>query len=322
MSNLKNCSRAKNNGTGTEMTMSLKKTIIYATGLLILFAACGPSMEEFREKSAALSSKISQEYKGLHSDTINGISYNFIRSADMKLQVKNVLSCSNLIENMTKKVGGYLTKSELNTEIISQSTVRSKKDSLLETRMFVTKNCLTIRVPASQFDTTIRQITDLGLFLDYRTQKADDVKTTLYSNSEQKKQYHNFSKKVAKKAEESNQLADVVNAQEAVLAKNMLAEEKEMDSYNLYEQVNYSVIKVELYQPGQISNIMIAALPDVEPYEMPYSAQLGEALMGGLAILKKVLVFLTWCWGVVLPALLIFFLVKRFQNFRGRKQDI
>ncbi len=322
MSNLKHCSRANDRSTGAGTFYALNKAIVGAFIISIFFSGCAQSMDDYREKSSAIDKEISKEYAGLYADSINGMTHNFIRTADMKLEVENVVSASNFIDAIVGKAGGYTAKSEIKTEITSRNSVRIKKDSLLDTRVFVTKNSLIIRVPASHFDSIIRKITDLGLFLDYRSKSAEDVKADLYANSEQKKSYQKFSRDVERSVKKSDKLSEIVNANEGVLEKALAAKQLENESYKLYEQVNYSVINVELYQQPQTSNVLVFSGAPVQPYETPYSTLLIEALIGGMTILKKILLFLAWSWGLVLPAILIFLLCKRYRFFKIRKQGV
>src|SRR6478609_7638469 len=103
MNDLKNCSETRYAGFSRRISLPQNLVIVSATVSLIL-NSCGPSREEmeYREKSAAIADSISQYVDPLATDTINGITHNFIRKAELKLKVKDVLKTTEAIEDLVK----------------------------------------------------------------------------------------------------------------------------------------------------------------------------------------------------------------------------
>ena len=105
-----------------------------------------------------------------------------IRTADIKFKVKSVVQSTNLIENTTRKWGGLVTYSNLQSTINDQISTKVSQDSTLETTKYKVENTITLRVPQQNMDTVVKEIAKEIDYLDYRLIKADDVALRLLSN--------------------------------------------------------------------------------------------------------------------------------------------
>ncbi len=321
MSNLFNCSRAKNHGLGRDTALCPRKTSFYLLLSGVAFAflfSCGPSREEkqLQEKSALISQTLDLEYPGLQTDSLQGHNFNFMRCADMKLQVENVLNSSNLIESLVENAGGYVSRSEMRSEILSKNSARVQKDSVLESSMYLTKNSLTLRVPAARFDTILREITSLSLFLDQIDKTTEDVKTMIYAKTVQREHLKDFANSIEKKAESPAKLKDFVNAREVVLEKRLSAENKDIEAYILSEKVNFSTLNVELYQAVQVKNSMLVLIPEMPSYEIPFTEQVISSVKNGFGVIKKTLLFFLNNWGILCISLLGYLVFMKIRSLK------
>jgi hypothetical protein len=323
MSNLKNCSCAADSRVGTGIPLSKKTGGIFAAALasILLIISCGPSREElaFREDSKAISDSVSAYAPGIYTDSVNGIAHNFLRTADIKLRVKDVLDATNKIETMATQRFGYVSKSELSARENYSSTIKTKKDSLLEIKNYVTTSSIKLRIPSSELDTVLKQITAMALFVDYRTQTADDMKVKLFANSLSEKRLNTFGNRLEKKTNPQHKLDQIVQAEESVLEKQLLADSKRIESYEVADQVNFSTVTIELYQSQQVSSFLVPATPNVEPYEAPFLTLFAEAFMNGLGILEKIILFIVNTWGIICFALVIFLVAKKAKFLTAKK---
>ena len=99
----------------------------------------------------------------------------FVRSADVKCRVDDVLKATHRIEAITALHGGFVTYTKLDSQPDGTETVAISADSLLETTRYTVSNTMTLRVPNARLDTTLRAIMELAGHLDFREIKADDV---------------------------------------------------------------------------------------------------------------------------------------------------
>ncbi len=99
----------------------------------------------------------------------------FVRTADLKFKVKNVAKSTYAIENIVTKSGGFVTFTDLKSNISEKSQTKVSQDSTLETTRYTVDNTITLRVPNTQLDTVLKSMAEEIAFLDSRLIKADDV---------------------------------------------------------------------------------------------------------------------------------------------------
>src|SRR6478672_3489629 len=99
----------------------------------------------------------------------------FVRTADVKFKVKNVLQSTTAVEDATTQFGGFVTYTNLQTNINQEEKIKVSPDSTLVNTKFTVENEMTIRVPNKQMDTVVKTIAKQIGFLNYRIIKADDV---------------------------------------------------------------------------------------------------------------------------------------------------
>lgn len=319
MNNLKNCS---NEGkafvrTGTVLPVNFGIKFFSFLMVSVLLFGCGGdrredmSLKEHMAASEAIADSVSTYMKGIATDTINGVSHNFIRKADLKFKVDNVLNSSKKIEDLVTAYGGYISSSELTSNRNYTQSTQINKDSILEQTFYTTTNHISLRVPSQKLDTVLRQISDLALFIDYRTLRSDDVKMKLFSNKLAENRYKNYKNKLEAKAEKvTTKQSQVLSTQENILAKQTSADEKRIESYELADQVNYSTINLEAYQSQSVMKQLVAVQENVEPYQPSFFSKLGDSFLNGFKILKEFVLGLVNIWGVLLILTVIGFGVK------------
>ncbi|MBA3683304.1 MAG: DUF4349 domain-containing protein [Bacteroidetes bacterium] len=312
MNDLKNCF---NNGkafvrTGTVLPEHFGIKFFLLLLVSVILFSCGPSASYKAEQEAATASSsesamitdsVAAYAKGIATDTINGLTHNFIRKADLKFKVDNVLNSSKKIEDIVTGYGGYISSSELTSNKNYTQSTQINKDSVLEQTFYTTTNHISLRVPNQKLDTVLRQISDLALFIDYRTLHSDDVKMKLFSNKLAENRYKNYTNKLQQKAEKvTTKQSQVLSTQENILAKQTSADEKRIESYELADQVNYSTITLEAYQAQTVMKQLLAVQEHIEPYQASFFSKLGDSFLNGFKILKEFVLGLISIWGLLL----------------------
>lgn len=322
MNNLKSCSNEGKafvrTGTVLPVNFGIKFfSFLIASSILI---SCGPSADRISDMedkakmaaSEAVADSVSVYMKGIATDTINGISHNFIRKADLKFKVDNVLNSSKKIEDIVTGYGGYISSSELVSNKNYTQSTQINKDSILEQTFYTTTNHISLRVPNQKLDTVLRQISDLALFIDYRTLRSDDVKMKLFSNKLADNRYKNYTNKLQQKAPKvTTKQSQVLSTEENILIKQTLADEKRIESYELADQVNYSTINLEAYQAQSVMKQLLAVQEHVEPYQPSFFSKLGNSFFNGFKILKEFVLGIVSIWGLLLILTAVGFGVKR-----------
>ena len=324
MSNSKNCSGSfrKALRPGLSMSKKIKLFLCAALTCVIFISSCGPSKEEmeYREKSQTIANTIAEHSQGLVTDTISGVTHNFVRTADLKFKVKNVLLSSDQIEELVVKKGGYISFSDLSSHINYNTSMKFKKDSTIESTSYTTMNTVTLKIPNKQLDTVVREISSYALFIDYRKLRADDVKMALYANSLAEKRYEHYQSRLEKKIKKDKEnLNHSIKAEEVLLEKQTLADNTSIDSYNLADQVNYSTITLELYQTEQFSREIKAIPPIIDPYSPSFLEQLSTAFLKGVELLKNCFLLIVGIWGLLFFFIVLVFTYKKMKPLLVQK---
>ena len=240
-------------------------------------------------------------------------SQKFIRTADIKFKVKNVVKSTYAIENAVAKFGGFVTYTNLQSNIHDQIKTKISQDSTLETTKFSVENNITIRVPNTQLDTVIKSIARQIDFLDFRVIKADDVSLKLLANQLSQKRSASNEKRVEKAIDtKGKKINDIMEAENALASQKEANDSKNIENLSIQDQVNFSTITLQLYQNETIKQEITAGEKDSAYYKPNLGIQIIDSLKTGWYILQSILVFLLNLWPFILFSLGGFFLYKKY----------
>jgi hypothetical protein len=236
----------------------------------------------------------------------------FIRTADIKFKVKNVVRSTYAIENATRKFGGFVTYTNLQSTIQNQIKTKISQDSTLETTKYTVENNITIRVPNTQLDTVIKSIAKQIDFLDFRVIKADDVSLKLLSNQLSQKRSANTEKRVEKAIDEKGKkINDIMEAENTLANQKEANDNRIIDNLSLQDQINFSTITLQLYQNETIRQETIASEKDSAAYKPNLGIQILDALKSGWYILQAILIFFINLWPFILISIGGYLLYKK-----------
>ncbi len=282
---------------------TIKITMVVA-GIFLLIrcqqsAEYAPSMENSSSKAESENSYITQTG---NSDK----SRKFIRTADMKFKVKDVTKATENIEDITLKNGGFVTYTNLASEISGTGTTAISKDSSLITTHFTVTNNITLRVPNTLLDTTLREIARNIEFMDYRLITAEDVAIQMLAN--QMTQQRNGGKDLSGSEKvKSNIMADEHN-----MRKKEVADNAKIDNLNLNDKVNFSTVQLSLYQNPSIRREVISNEKNIDAYTPGLGSRLVDSFKTGWEIVEDILVFVTQLWVFIVAGILFFFLYRKY----------
>ncbi|CCG52824.1 Probable lipoprotein precursor [Flavobacterium indicum GPTSA100-9 = DSM 17447] len=306
----------------------MKKTVIglgtFALLILTLFA-CNKKAEETPGVSAMDLKTVATDSAAVEEKSMSSIAAEvdknskrqFIQTADLKFKVKSVTESTYKIESLTKKVGGFVTLSELRSTIINKDETKISQDSTLISTQFEVNNILLLRVPNIKLDTLLRSLTSEVQFLDYRVIKADDVQFQLLSKDLASKR----GKKQAQRIENAiktkgKKLKDITESEQQLGAKESSIDENYVEKLALEDQINFSTITIELYQNEQTKNEVIANSKNSTAFRPHIGIQILDSLQSGWILLENILSFLIQIWPLILFAAIVFY----FRNKLKRKE--
>ncbi|MBL7887320.1 MAG: DUF4349 domain-containing protein [Flavobacterium sp.] len=225
----------------------------------------------------------------------------FVRTADVRFQVKNVAKSTTKIEDATTKFGGFVTYTDLESHINSVEKTKVSPDSTLTTTRYSVDNSITIRVPNTQLDTVLRLIAKEVHFLNHRKISANDVTLQMLSNQLAQKRNATTQKRVEKAIDEKGKkLTQVIDAEENLAAKKEQNDNTLLQNLSLEDQVNFSTLTLEIYQDETIKQEMIANEKSINAYRPNIGLQIWDSLKTGWFILEKILSFIVVLWPFIL----------------------
>jgi hypothetical protein len=237
----------------------------------------------------------------------------FVRTADVKFKVKNVAKSTYAIEDATTKFGGFVTYTNLQSNIHSEDRTKVSQDSTLVTTKYKVDNNITIRVPNTKMDTVIKTIAKQIHFLDYRIIKADDVSLQMLSNELAQKRSNSSEKRLENAIDsKGKKLNQVVKAEETLDAKKEQNDASKLNNLSLQDQVNFSTLTLNIYQDESIKQEMVANEKSINAYRPNIGLQIWDSIKTGWFMLENIISFVVVLWPFALIGFLGFFGYKKF----------
>lgn len=229
----------------------------------------------------------------------------FVRTADIKFKVKNVAKSTTIIEDATTKFGGFVTYTNLQSNINEEDKTKVSPDSTLVTTKYTVDNNITIRVPNTQLDTVVKSIAKQIDFLNFRVIKADDVTLQMLSNKMAQKRSTATEKRIATAIDEKGKkLNQVIDAEENLDTKKEQNDAKTIENLSLQDQVNFSTLTLQIYQDQTVKQEMVANEKSTNAYRPNIGLQIWDSLKTGWFILENIISFVV----VLCPFALMAFL--------------
>jgi hypothetical protein len=232
----------------------------------------------------------------------------FIRTADLRFKVHDVVASSYRIEDIVRKNRGYVAYTHLASSIENVDKTKVSKDSSLETTHYAVSNMITIRVPNTLLDSTLKEIGADVDFLDHRTIKADDVSIQYLGNQLGKRRYDGVRTKTVNNAKQK----EVNTTEDITIYRQEMSDEYFIANKYLDRDINYSMVNIEIYQRPSIRRELIANEDNIEAYTPGLFTRMGDALVSGWHVLEDILVFFVRFWAVIALMVVAWLMGKRF----------
>lgn len=234
----------------------------------------------------------------------------FIRTADIKFKVKNVPQSTYAIENTTAKFGGFVTYTNLQSDISEKTKTKISQDSTLETTKYNVENNITIRVPNTELDTILKTISKQIDFLDFRVIKADDVSLQILANQLAQNRSTSQEKRVQKAIDtKGKKLTTIIDAEENLNAKKEANDSKKLENLSLQDQVNFSTITLQIYQRETIKQEIVA---NEKMHRQNIGSKIIDGLRTGWFMLEEIIAFIIQLWSLFLIGIICFLVYKKY----------
>ncbi|SFN72670.1 protein of unknown function [Chryseobacterium oleae] len=231
----------------------------------------------------------------------------FIKTADVNMEVKDVYEATVSIEKTVQDLGGFVTHSNLQSSILSEDTYNTSDNEAMLIKKYQTENTMKVRVPTEKLGELLTKINDKKVFLNYRTINAEDVTSNIkYAEME--------GKRIKKTGENIDQLKtnkDKVNLDNDNMAEGNLQQLATMDTS---DNIKYSTIDIYIKEPKlRIAEIAVTNTRNIDnQYKFNFIYDAKNAFVEGFYLIQKIAVGLITIWPIVLIlGVVLYFLRKR-----------
>ena len=229
----------------------------------------------------------------------------FVKTAEVSMEVKDVYEATVHIENALKNLGGFVTKSELQSQVIEEETYNTSDQNAVLLRKFNSYNKMQVRVPSEKLGAFLHSVNDRKLFLNTRIISAEDVT--------------NNAKIAVLELKKINKTGEVISQMKTNEKKANLTEENEeknnaqqIENLNLADNIKYSTVDIYIKEPKvRIAEIAITNTQFYDnKYQVNFFYEAKSSLLNGFYFVQKFFVFLLNFWPLFMGILIVFYFVK------------
>ncbi len=236
----------------------------------------------------------------------------FIRTIDFKFKVKQVKTSSEKIEKITKQFGGFIVHSDLKSNTAAQSRVKMSQDSILQITQYQLSNQITLRIPSKNLDSLLNEMNKEYLFLDFKTNNAEDVSFALKGSENQINTLATYQKRMRSAIDKKGKsLPKIADAESELVDKEMNQNEIVTTRLSLLDQVNYSTVNIEIYENQSVTKEMIPNVQAVEEYRAGFGTQIYDSLKSGWFLLEDLILFLFRFWTILIIGFVVYIWYKK-----------
>lgn len=245
--------------------------------------------------------------------------HQFVRTADLKFEVKDVRQSTATVEDVTVHHGGFVTYTHLASNIENTTTIPVSPDSSLQTTYYNVTNSMVLRVPNTKLDTTLKEIARTVDYLDYRIIKADDVALQLLSNDLAKQRTEQVQSRIKQAiGTRRSKLTETSNAEETVQGKQEQGHQALLANRALADQIRFSTVNLNLYQRQGLRREIVFNNKDIPAYEPSFWSRLSDSLKTGWRMMQAFVLFVAQLWWLMLLGMIVyFFFYKPFRRVKS-----
>lgn len=231
----------------------------------------------------------------------------FIKTADVNMEVKDVYNATIAIEKSVQELGGFVTKSNLQSNVVSENTYNTSDDEAMLAKKYQTENTMQVRIPTEKLGELLTAINTNKLFLNSRSINAEDVTANIkYSELEGKR-----NQKTSENISKLKTNKDKVNMDDGNMSEGNA---QKLASMNMADNLKYSTIDIYIKEPQlRIAEIAVTNTTSIDNkyrYNFIYYAK--DGFVYGFYLIQRIIVALINIWPILLiAAAIIYFLRKR-----------
>ena len=230
----------------------------------------------------------------------------FIKSADVNMEVKDVYEATISIEKQLKNLGGFVTSSRLNANIVAEETFNTSDENATLVRKFQTENTMQVRVPTERLGDLLTFINDKKLFLNTRNITAEDVTANIKLAELEAKRNAKTGTNISQlKTDKNKVILDDDNQLEGNYQK--------VASFELTDNLKFSTVDIYLKEPKlRVAEIAITNTRNIDnKYKFNFFYDVKNAFVEGFYLIQKLVIGLVTIWPIILISLIVMYFIRR-----------
>ncbi|MET3537812.1 DUF4349 domain-containing protein [Chryseobacterium limigenitum] len=239
----------------------------------------------------------------------------FIKTAEVNMEVKDVYEATISIEKSIQELGGFVTKSNLQSNVVSEDTYNTSSNDAMLVKKFQTENTMQVRVPTDKLGELLTLINDKKLFLNSRIINAEDVTAGIkYAELE--------GKRIKKSSENISQLK--ANKDKVKLDDDNMSEnnQQQLANMNVADNLKYSTVDIYIKEPKlRIAEIAVTNTKNIDnKYKFNFIYDAKNAFVEGFYLIQRIVVGLITIWPILLITTAIIYLLRKRKYFKKPDQ--
>ena len=231
----------------------------------------------------------------------------FIKTADVNMEVKDVYEATIAIEKSVQELGGFVTRSNMQSNVLSEETYNTSNEDAVLVKKYQTENTMQLRVPTEKLGALLTFINDKKLFLNSRLINAEDVTANMqYAKLEGERIKKNEQNISQLKANKDKVTLDNDNMQDGNL--------QQLANMNVTDNLKYSTVDVYLKEPKlRVAEIAVTNSKNVDnKYKFNFLYTAKNAFVEGYYLIQRILVLVISVWPLlIIAAAGLYFFRKR-----------
>ncbi|KFC23698.1 DUF4349 domain-containing protein [Epilithonimonas lactis] len=282
------------------------KTKILSISLMALLLI-GCKKGEYAESAYATADSaavVSDDVSVAATQTVEG--KQFVKTAEVDMEVKDVYGATISIEKHLISLGGFVTKSRMEAQTLSENTYNISDESSMLIRKFQNQNRMQVRVPTEKLGEFLDFINDKKVFLNSRIISAEDVTANIkLSKMEAERQ-----------AKTSTNISQLKTGKDKVKLDDDNMSQANSQKYSdeiLADQLKYSTVDIYIKEPStSVAKIPIVNTKNIDnEYKYNFFFDVKNAFVEGFYLIQQIFVFLISIWPIVLLGGLVFYFWRR-----------
>ncbi|WP_312900962.1 DUF4349 domain-containing protein [Chryseobacterium taichungense] len=230
----------------------------------------------------------------------------FIKTANVNMEVKDVYDATISIEKSVQELGGFVTHSDLKSNVISEDTYNTSDQEAMLIKKYQSENMMQVRVPTAKLGELLTLINDKKLFLNSRSINAEDVTSGIkYAELEGKR-----IKKTEENIDKLKTNKDKVNMSNENMAE---ANQQQLANMDVTDNLKYSTVDIYIKEPKlRVATIAITNTKSIDDqYKFDFGYGVKSAFVEGFYLIQKIVVGLITIWPIILIGAVIVYVVRK-----------